>query len=120
MVKGASNSSAAIPAKPVYEVVSPVGKPAAQKKSPDARSKPGTSALPDLHGKKIGLIWVRFNNGNVLLEAFRDLLAKRFNDLDFTKLPPGRGLTHEDHPDESIGDIAREAGIDAAIVTVGG
>ena len=113
-MKATSNSSVSIPAKAVYEVVSPLGKPVAQRKSPPA------TPLRDFHGKKIGLICGPFTNSYVLLEAFMDLLAKRFEGSDFIKLPSGKDIKWGEHPDESIGNIAKEAGVDAAIVAVGG
>jgi hypothetical protein len=86
--------------------------------------KPGkiepAAPVRDLNGKKIGLIWAAFTNGDVFLEATAGLLAERFKGLEFVKLPAGRGLHWGDHPHESIADLAREAGLDAAISGVGG
>ena len=119
-----SDSSAA--AAPVYEVVSPLGEPIAEKTTTDPRSgmKPGkiTPAAPvrDLNGKKIGLIWSAFTNGDVFLEAMANSLAERFKGLEFVKLPAGKGLHWGDHPHESMADLAREARLDAAIAGVGG
>lgn len=110
-----------MPAEPLYEVVSPAGE--------EPHGEPGTAmsagsmapAAPvaDLNGKKIGLVWTLFTNGNILLEALRDLLAERYRGLEFVKLPPGRNLNWGDYPDRSLGAFARENGIDAAIVSVG-
>ncbi len=119
-----SDSSAA--AGPVYEVVSPLGESIAEKNYSDARvkAKSGKFApaapVQDLNGKKIGLVWSAFTNGNVFLEAMQGLLAARFKGMEFVKLPGGRGLHWGDHPDESMADLAREARLDAAIAAVGG
>jgi len=75
--------------------------------------------LTDLNGKKIGLVWTVFSNGNVLLEAFRDLLKQRYPDINCLEFPPGKGLRWGDYPDASLPEAAREAGLDAAIVTMG-
>ena len=125
-MKATFNSSASIPTKALYEVVSPRGMPVSQKKFPDTQSTTSIGevspslALRDLHGKKIGLICGVFTNSDVLLEAFMDILSKRFEDLEFIKLPSGKNLRWGEHADESIGNIAMEAGVDAAIVAVGG
>ncbi len=102
-----------MPAKPVYEVVSPLGKQASEK----IASAP---AISGLEGKKIGFIWTVFANGNVLAEAFMDLLEKRrFKSLKLIKLPPGKDKPWGDRPDKSVGDVVKEAGVDAAVVTMG-
>ena len=113
-------------AKPFYEVVSPLGEPIAEKTTTDPRSgfKAGKIApaapTKDLNGKRIGLIWAAFTNGDVFLEALAGLLTERFKGLQFVKLRAGRGLHWGDHPHESIADLAREAELDAAIAAVGG
>ncbi len=102
-----------MPAKPVYEVVSPLGKQASER----IVSAP---AISSLEGKKIGFIWTMFANGNVLGEAFMDLLEKqRVKGLKLIKLPPGKGLRWGDIPDKSVGAVVKEAGVDAAVVTIG-
>lgn len=98
--------------RPVYEVVSPVGKRLVKDIS-------SVSALPSLEGKMIGFIWTVFTNGDLLADAFMDLLGKRFQSLNLIKLPPGRGLKWGDYPDKSVGTVAKEAGVDAVVVTVG-
>ncbi len=119
-----SNSSGAV--KPLYEVVSPLGEPIAEKTTTDPRSgfKAGKIApaapVEDLNGKRIGLIWAAFTNGDVFLEALAGWLAERFKGLQFVKLPAGKGLHWGDHPHESIADLAKEARLDAAISGVGG
>ncbi len=119
-----SNTSA-VP-KPVYEVVSPLGEPIAEKTTTDPRSgfRAGkivpAAPVADLNSKKIGLIWAAFTNGDVFLEAVAGWLAERFKGLQFGKLPAGRGLHWGDHPHESIAELAKEAGLDAAIAAVGG
>ena len=102
---------------PVYEVVSPAG---------DARDAAGSekktfSAAPldSLNGKKLGLIWTEFYNGDTVLRAFREHLAKRYPDLECIEVAPGRGLSWGDHPDASIADLAREHSIQGAIVAAG-
>ena len=110
-----------MPTNPQYEVVSPVGE--------EMDGTPGANRgvdkispaapLADLNGKKFGLIWTNFRNGDVLLEAFADLLGKRYQRLEFVKLPSGRTLSWGDYPDTTLAAIARENGIDAAIVAPG-
>ena len=99
---------------PLYEVVSPAGR------EPDAGARMAkrspAAPLADLNGKRIGLVWTVFTNGNVLLEALRDLLAKRYRGMEFVELPPGRNTRWGEYPDRTIGDFARENRIDAAIV----
>lgn len=102
---------------PLYEVVSPLGD--ASDSTEGVKRAIAAPALDSLKGKKLGLVWTVFSNGDLVLRAFRDHLAKRFPDLEFVELPPGRGLNWGDHPTSSIGEVAREIGIDAAIVTAG-
>ncbi len=104
-------------AQPLYEVLSPVGQEVAPEHGRKPDSKSPAAALGDLNGKKIGLVWTVFTNGNVLLEALRDLLAGRYRGLQFVELAPGRNLHWGDYPDKSIGAWAREHEIEAAIVT---
>jgi len=110
-------------AKPVYEVVSPVGESvddkAAATGAKSQRISPA-AAVPDLNGKKIGLVWSAFKNGNVFLEAMEDLLGKRFKDTEFVKLPSGKGLRWGDHPQESMAELAKQVKLDAAIAAVAG
>ena len=75
--------------------------------------------VKDLKGRKIGLCWTAFTNGDVLLRHFRDHLAARYPDAQFVEIMPGRGLRGGDHPEPNIGELAREHGIDAAIITAG-
>ncbi len=100
--------------KPQYEVVSPAGDDAGAGK-PHA----GAAPLDQLNGRKLGLVWTAFANGDIVLRAFREHLAKRFPDLQFVEMAPGRGLRWGEHPHPSIAEVARESGIDAAIVTAG-
>lgn len=102
--------------KPLYEVVSPVGD------ANDAEVQKRAIAAPplaNLKGKKLGLVWTVFSNGDLVLRAFRQHLEKRFPDLQFVEMSPGRGLNWGDHPDHTIGAVARELAIDGAIVTAG-
>ena len=110
----------------MFEVVSPLGEPVDELTSTDVqgvtRSAKIAPAAPvqDLNGKRIGLIWSAFRNGNVFLEAMEGLLAERFKDMAFVKLPGGRGLHWGDRPQESMADLAREARLDGAIAAAAG
>ena len=97
----------------LYEVVKPIGESLSEVISP-------ADPLPGLEGKKIALIWTIFNNGDVLADALIDLLGKRLKDIETVKLPAGKGVVWGGYPDESIGEVVREARVDAAIVLVGG
>jgi hypothetical protein len=102
---------------PVYEVVSPAGvEPAVQDAGAAKYSAP---PLEHMAGKRIGLIWTVFPNGNLILEAFEKLLGARFSGMTFVKLPPGRGLLWGQNPDSSLAEVVREQSIDAAIVAAG-
>jgi hypothetical protein len=79
----------------------------------------GAPPVVDLKGRKLGLVWTVFTNGDILLHAFRDLLRERYPDMSFVELPPGRNVRWGDHPEQNVGELARERGIDAAIVTAG-
>lgn len=110
-------------AMPVYEVLSPEGVPVGEKAAtPGATSgkrKPA-AGIPDLNGKKIGLVWSAFKNGNVFLESMEVLLGERFKGIEFVKLPGGSGLRWGDHPNEGVAQLARESGVDAAIAAAAG
>jgi hypothetical protein len=97
-----------------YEVVSPIGDA-----SGSERKSFGALPLDGLNGKKLGLVWTEFYNGDTALRAFREHLGKRYPDLQFIELMPGRGLSWGDHPDPSIAELAREHGIDAAVIAAG-
>ena len=110
-------------AKLVYEVVSPVGESVDEKSTaPGAKSQKisPAAAVPDLNGKKVGLVWSAFKNGNVFLEAMEDLLGKGLKGAEFVRLPSGKGLRWGDHPQESMAELAREARLGAAIAAVAG
>ena len=102
---------------PDYEVVSPVG----DSRDASAVEKKTFSAAPldSLKGKKLGLVWTEFYNGDTTLRAFREHLGKRYPDLEFVEMAPGRGLRWGDHPQASIGALAREHGIHGAVVAAG-
>lgn len=102
-------------AKPRYEVVSPIGDP--QDAGPGKRAC--APPLAELTGKKLGLVWTAFTNGNIVLHAFRDHLAGRYPGLEFVEMAPGKNLRWGDYPDPSIGELALELGIDGAIITAG-
>lgn len=101
----------------VYEVVSPLGD--ARDAAVSQKKSVGARGLDGLSGKKIGLIWTAFANGDTVLRAFREHLSKRFADLEMFEMMPGRGLAWGDHPYQDVADLAREHGIDAAIVAAG-
>ena len=98
---------------PVYEIVSPL----AQKTN---GTIPSVSPLANLDGKKIGLMWTLYTNGDVLANMVKDLLVKRFKNLKFVALPPGKGRQWGNYPDnQTIGEVVKESGVDALIVTMG-
>ena len=110
-------------AKPMYQVVSPVGESVDYKaaaKGEKSQRIPPAAAVPNLDGKKIGLVWSAFKNGNVFLEAMEDLLGQRYKRAEFVRLPSGKGLRWGDHPQESMTEIAKEQKLDAAIAAVAG
>ncbi|MFC1910980.1 hypothetical protein ACFLXC_06910 [Chloroflexota bacterium] len=96
-----------------YEVVSPLGKCGTKNVKP---------ALPvdRFEGAKIGLFWTIFTNGDVLAGMLDEELNRRFEKVEVVRLPAGKNLKWGDYPDESIEDVVKEAGIDAAIVLIGG
>ncbi len=97
----------------MYEVVSPEGETAIE-------ALPNISNLGiDLKGKRIGLVRVPFQNGDVLLETLAGLMEKRFQEIEVVKVQSGRNLGWGDYPDSSLTEIVKNAGIDAAIVAVG-
>ncbi len=98
----------------LYDVVSPEGKHVVEDILP---------ALPlvNLEMKKIAFIWTpSFTNGDILADAWLERLKDKFTNIETIKLAPGKGLGWGDYPDESIGDLANENGVDAAVVLVGG
>ena len=103
--------------KAVYEVVSPAGD------ARDARDavKKTSSAPPldTLKGKRLGLCWTAFTNGDIVLRSFREHLSRRFPDMEFVEFAPGRGLRWGEHPEPDIADIVREERLDAALITAG-
>lgn len=103
---------------PVFEVVAPVGEQAEERTGATRTGGEIIPAVPlsDLSGRKIGLIWTTFSNGNVLLEALGELLTRRYQGLDVVKIPAGRNLNWGDYPDRSLSSFARENKLDAAIV----
>ena len=100
-----------------YEVVSPIGD--ARDAAGSEKKSAGAPALDGLAGKTLGLVWTAFANGDTVLRAFREHLAKRFPDLRFVEMAPGRGLEWGDHPHADIAELAREHGIDGAVITAG-
>lgn len=100
-----------------YEVVSPVG----DTRDAKGAEKKTSSAPPlaSLAGKRLGLCWTAFTNGDIVLRAFKDHLGKRFPDMEFVEFAPGRGLRWGEHPEANIADIVREERLDAALITAG-
>ncbi len=96
-----------------YEVVRPLGKSGVKEITP-------APPLGGLEGKKIALIWTIFTNGDVLADILSEVLRCRYSGLQIVKLPAGRKAKWGDYGDESIEEVVREAGADAAIVLVGG
>ena len=76
---------------PHYEVVSPAGDP--RDAAGSTKKTIGAAPLGELRGKKLGLIWTEFYNGDTVLRAFRQHLSARFPDLQFVEMAPGRGLS---------------------------
>ncbi|MSQ51073.1 MAG: hypothetical protein EXR28_04215 [Betaproteobacteria bacterium] len=100
-----------------YEVVSPVGD---VRDARDAVKKVSCAPpLDSLKGKRLGLCWTAFTNGDIVLRAFKEHLAKRFPDLQFVEFAPGRGLRWGEHPEVNIAEIVREERLDAALITAG-
>ena len=102
---------------PIYEVVSPAGD--ARDAAGSSKKTVGARPLDSLEGKKLGLIWTEFANGDTALRAFRQHLSQRYAGLEFVEIEPGRGKRWGDLPDASVADLAREHGIDGAIVAAG-
>ncbi|OFZ98716.1 MAG: hypothetical protein A3H35_08200 [Betaproteobacteria bacterium RIFCSPLOWO2_02_FULL_62_17] len=100
-----------------YEVVSPAGD--ARDARGAAKKTASAAPLAGMNGKRLGLCWTAFTNGDIVLRAFRDHLAGRYPDLEFVELMPGRGLRWGDHPDPSIAELVREERLDAALITAG-
>jgi hypothetical protein len=46
-------------------------------------------------------------------------MGERFEGMEFVKLPSGRDVAWGDYPDDSLTEVVRESGIDAAMVAVG-
>jgi hypothetical protein len=97
----------------IYEVVSPLGKST-------VTAVPLSPRLPDLEGKHIGFVWNLFANGDILADALAELLLRRFKQMEFTRLPSGKGRTWAAYPDPSLAEVVRESGVDAVIALVGG
>jgi hypothetical protein len=102
---------------PVYEVVSPAGD--AVDAAASSMRAFSAGPLDGLDGKKLGLVWTEFANGDTALRAFRQHLAGRFPGLEFVEMVPGRGKRWGDLPDASIADLARELGVNGVVVAAG-
>ena len=104
---------------PLYEVVSPVGD-ARNETRQGKKTIPSAPALQTLQGRRIGLLWTVFTNGNLLLESLGAWLTRHHPDTQWIRLMPGRNLNWGDYPDLSLPELAREMDVDAVIVTAGG
>ena len=100
-----------------YDVVSPAGDIRDAKEA--AKKYSSAAPLADLKGKRLGLCWTAFTNGDIVLRAFQEHLGKRYPELELVDLMPGRGLRWGEHPDPSIAELAREQHLDAALITAG-
>ena len=98
---------------PTYKVMSPIGEPVTRRIEP-------APPLADMEGKKLGFMWTIYTNGDLLVDVLIDLLKKRFKQIETVKLPASKGGLWGEYPDESIREVAREAGVDGVVVTVGG
>ena len=92
----------------MYDVVKPLGRSGVKEFEP-------AQPLDNLDGKRIGLFCTIFPNGDVLADVLMAELGEQYNGIEAIKLPAGKNVKWGDYPDESIDDVAREAGIDAAI-----
>jgi len=100
-----------------YDVVSPAGD---IRDAKEAVKKTASAApLAHLKGKRLGLCWTAFTNGDIVLRAFQEHLGKRYPDLEFVDLMPGRGLRWGEHPVPDIAELAREERLDAVLITAG-
>jgi|SRR6516162_4340685 len=102
---------------PDFEVVSPIGD--ARDAAGSEKKTFGAAPLDSLDGKKLGLVWTTFYNGDTVLRALREHLGKRYPNLQFVEMAPGRGLSWGDHPHASIAELAREHAIDGAVIAAG-
>jgi hypothetical protein len=102
---------------PDFEVVSPIGD--ARDAAASEKKTFGAAPLDSLNGKKLGLVWTEFYNGDTVLRAFREHLGKCYPDLQFVEMAPGRGLSWGDHPHASIAELGREHGIHGAVIAAG-
>ena len=98
---------------PEYSVVCPLG-------LPDVHEITPAVPLDTLDGKRIGMVWAAFGNGDVLLEALGEIIKRRFPSAELVNMNPGKDLKPSEYSDPSIMEVALENKIDAAIVTVGG
>jgi hypothetical protein len=96
-----------------YKVVRPLGKSGVKEFSP-------APPVTNLEGRKIGIFWTIFTNGDLLADVLSAELYRRYKRMEVVRLPAGKKVKWGDYPDESIDAVAREAGIDAAIILVGG
>ena len=97
----------------IFQVLKPTGKLR-------ERDIPSAPPLDTLEGKRIGMVWAAFGNGDVLLEVISELLKKKFPTCELIQMNPGKDLKPSEYSDPSIMEVARENNIDAAIITVGG
>ena len=98
---------------PIYKVVRPLGRST-------HRKLPLAPPLRDFRGKRIGFVWNIFTNGDILSDQFTDLLAERFEAMNFVRLPSSREGKWGEYPSEDFPDVVKESGVDAVIALVGG
>ncbi|MBI4303862.1 MAG: hypothetical protein HY665_05945 [Chloroflexi bacterium] len=94
-----------------YEVTSPLGMPAAAAQSISSRVR-------ELEGKRIGIFWNGYKNGDVLSHALEELLTERFKGLRVIELASGE-RPWGNRMDKKAPERAREARVDAAIGVAG-
>lgn len=101
---------------PRYDVVSPIGEAVAPVNAgTGGKSIVSAKPLETLAGKKIGFIWTKFRNGDLLLADFADLLKERFPGVEFVKLPSGETLPWGDYPDRTFANVVRAHKVDGLI-----
>jgi hypothetical protein len=100
----------------IYEVVSPLGRSTVTTVRP-------SPPLPDLKGKLIGFIDVEFggHRSEDFVRAVEALCLERIEGVRVVELPSGKTNPWHSRPlDGTAGQVAKEAGVDAVIVGIGG
>ena len=99
---------------PVYEVVWPLGRTAADQVTP-------SPPISDLNGKTIGELWDWLFKGDQMFALIREQLRKRYPDLKFVDYS-AFGNIHGQNEAEVIAalpDLLQKHGCDAVISSVG-